>query len=184
MCTRVRLMARRTGRDRELPMSTLGEESDPCHPDRVGVAADELMTAQTLERRSKAVDCVNLTDFVLNSGIDHQLAGYPAFQFISALGNQTVTTHPATFDSPYTIPERQPSSMSASPYSSSLITASFPAEHVLLLSMSRAPVNALNTPFWLDIGRVFKQASSDPNVRCVILASSVDKAFTAGLDLR
>ncbi len=74
--------------------------------------------------------------------------------------------------------------MSASAYTSPLIAASFPAEHVLLLSMARAPVNALHTPFWLDIGRVFRQASSDPQVRCVILASSVERAFTAGLDLQ
>jgi len=74
--------------------------------------------------------------------------------------------------------------MSAASYSSDLITASFPSEGVLVVSLSRTPVNALHTLFWLEIGRVFRLASSDPHVRCVVLASAVDKAFTAGLDLQ
>lgn len=37
---------------------------------------------------------------------------------------------------------------------------------------------------WLDLGRVINKLSHDPDVRVVVLGSSGDKAFTAGLDVQ
>ncbi|GAA5914159.1 hypothetical protein JCM6882_004942 [Rhodosporidiobolus microsporus] len=65
----------------------------------------------------------------------------------------------------------------------SLIRSSFPAPGVLLLSLARPPVNALHTPLFAQIRDALEQADRDPEVRCVVFASAVDKGFTAGLDL-
>ncbi|QRV85609.1 enoyl-CoA hydratase/isomerase family protein [Ceratobasidium sp. AG-Ba] len=54
---------------------------------------------------------------------------------------------------------------------------------VVLVEMSRAPVNAFNQPFWEELGSTFDKISRDGSVRAVVLASAFEKVFTAGLDL-
>ncbi|GAA6026696.1 hypothetical protein JCM8202_005617 [Rhodotorula sphaerocarpa] len=68
-------------------------------------------------------------------------------------------------------------------YSSRLIECSFPHEHVLLLLLNRPPVNAYSDELSTELRHHFEHASRDPAVRAVVLASSVQKGFTAGLDL-
>ncbi|SCV70102.1 BQ2448_1496 [Microbotryum intermedium] len=95
-------------------------------------------------------------------------------------------------------------------YPTEHVVASFPSENVLLLTMQRPKVNALNTGqsplfrgskvrnwlrmaddtlpcitsvLWLEIGKHMDVASADSNVRCVVLASGLDKIYTTGLDL-
>ncbi|GAA5921096.1 hypothetical protein JCM1841_002413 [Sporobolomyces salmonicolor] len=68
-------------------------------------------------------------------------------------------------------------------YNSKLIQATFPSPNVLLLSLNRPPVNAFNYALWAELPEHFNRASVDPDVRCVVIASALDKGFTAGLDL-
>ncbi|POY70947.1 hypothetical protein BMF94_6035 [Rhodotorula taiwanensis] len=68
-------------------------------------------------------------------------------------------------------------------YSSKLIQCSFPVEHVLLVSLARPPVNAFNDDVARELQLHLETASKDPDVRCVVLTSDVEKGFTAGLDL-
>lgn len=74
--------------------------------------------------------------------------------------------------------------MSLDAYSSPVIQSSFPSDGVLLLLLNRKPVNALNNLMWSEIGRLFDVASEDPQVRCVVFGSALDRAFSAGLDLQ
>ncbi|GJE89233.1 ClpP/crotonase [Phanerochaete sordida] len=62
------------------------------------------------------------------------------------------------------------------------IKVSEPEPHVLLVELSRGPVNAFHEPFWREFGRVFNDISNDPSVRAVVLASSLPKLFSGGLD--
>lgn len=62
------------------------------------------------------------------------------------------------------------------------INSSFPHPNVLLLSLARPPVNAFSEPFWRELGETVDAASQNDEVRVVVLASQVDKGFTAGLD--
>lgn len=78
---------------------------------------------------------------------------------------------------------RHIATMSTAHYPNTLVNASFPSPAVLLLSINRPPVNALNTALWVEIGKSCDVASTDNEVRCVVLASAVEKMFTAGLDL-
>lgn len=57
------------------------------------------------------------------------------------------------------------------------------AAGVALVHLNRAPVNAFNEVFWRELGETFVRLSRSPSVRCVVLASQLDKVFTAGLDL-
>lgn len=43
-------------------------------------------------------------------------------------------------------------------------------------------MNAFSEPFWRELGHTLDAASQDDNVRVVVLASELDKGFTAGLD--
>ncbi|CED83921.1 Enoyl-CoA isomerase [Phaffia rhodozyma] len=65
----------------------------------------------------------------------------------------------------------------------SYIVSSNPSPHVLLLSLSRNPVNAFSEEYWQELGRVFDKVNSMDDIRCVVLASNVSKGFSAGLDL-
>lgn len=67
--------------------------------------------------------------------------------------------------------------------SAKLVRCEFPAEHVLLLAMNRPPVNAYSDQLASELQLHLETASSDPDVRVVVLSSDVDKGFTAGLDL-
>jgi len=44
-------------------------------------------------------------------------------------------------------------------------------------------VNAFNDEFWKEYGQVFDKISQEPDVRAVVIVSSVKKVFTAGIDL-
>ncbi|KAM0789655.1 hypothetical protein ACM66B_000457 [Microbotryomycetes sp. NB124-2] len=68
-------------------------------------------------------------------------------------------------------------------YPNKLVKVSYPHPGVLLLSMNRAKVNALNDDLWFEIRDACNVASNDPEARVVVLASSLDKIFCAGLDL-
>ncbi|KAG8708055.1 hypothetical protein FRC08_000133 [Ceratobasidium sp. 394] len=63
------------------------------------------------------------------------------------------------------------------------VTTPLEDQSVLLVELDRAPVNAFNQPFWEELGATFDKISRDGSVRAVVLASSLDKIFTAGLDL-
>ncbi|GAA5835988.1 hypothetical protein JCM11251_006620 [Rhodosporidiobolus azoricus] len=66
---------------------------------------------------------------------------------------------------------------------STLIQSSSPSSGILLLSLARPPVNALHTAFFAALRDALQAADLDETVRAVVLASGVDKGFTAGLDL-
>ncbi|KAG8794536.1 hypothetical protein FRC12_023745 [Ceratobasidium sp. 428] len=63
------------------------------------------------------------------------------------------------------------------------VTTPLEDRSVLLVELDRAPVNAFNQPFWEELGATFEKISRDGTIRAVVLASSFDKVFTAGLDL-
>ena len=55
---------------------------------------------------------------------------------------------------------------------------------IAYITVNRPKVlNALNTPTWSDLRRVFKHARNDEAVRGVILTGAGDKAFIAGADI-
>ncbi|BGO92429.1 hypothetical protein NBRC10512_007511 [Rhodotorula toruloides] len=68
-------------------------------------------------------------------------------------------------------------------YASKLIKCTFPSQGVLQVTLARPPVNAYNSELSAELQRHFERASGDPDVRCVVLRSDLDKGFTAGLDL-
>ncbi|KAF8318390.1 ClpP/crotonase [Clavulina sp. PMI_390] len=70
-----------------------------------------------------------------------------------------------------------------SQYSTQFIKASSPSTGVLVLELARAPVNAFNDDFWGDLGATFNKVSLDGDIKAIVLASSMPKVFTAGLDL-
>ncbi|GJE89241.1 ClpP/crotonase [Phanerochaete sordida] len=57
-----------------------------------------------------------------------------------------------------------------------------PEPHVLLVEIVRAPVNAFHEACWTEFDLVFDKISTDPSVRAVVLASSLPKLFSAGID--
>ncbi|KAG8796374.1 hypothetical protein FRC12_024550 [Ceratobasidium sp. 428] len=63
------------------------------------------------------------------------------------------------------------------------VTTPLEDRSVLLVELNRSPVNAFNQPFWEELGATFDKISRDGTIRAVVLASSFDKIFTAGLDL-
>ncbi|EKM60312.1 uncharacterized protein PHACADRAFT_246170 [Phanerochaete carnosa HHB-10118-sp] len=66
--------------------------------------------------------------------------------------------------------------------SGQFIKVSEPDPHVLLVELSRTPVNAFHGTYWAEFGRVFDNISKNPGVRAVVLASALPKLFSAGLD--
>ena len=59
----------------------------------------------------------------------------------------------------------------------------FAAEGVLNIAMNRPEkLNAQTQQMWSEVGEVFRLATRDPDVRCVILSGN-GRAFTAGIDL-
>ena len=58
-----------------------------------------------------------------------------------------------------------------------------PAPFVAHVEITRPEkLNAFYEAMWLEFGAVFKQLSTDPDVRMVVLSGAGDRAFTAGLD--
>ena len=56
-------------------------------------------------------------------------------------------------------------------------------DRVAEITMTRAPVNALNHALVEDINAAYRKAKADPGVRAVILTSAFGNAFSAGMDL-
>jgi len=55
---------------------------------------------------------------------------------------------------------------------------------VLAITLNRPPVNAMTMQFYEEVSQAFETAGSDKSVRCIVLASACEKAFSAGLDLK
>ncbi|KLO16260.1 ClpP/crotonase [Schizopora paradoxa] len=70
-----------------------------------------------------------------------------------------------------------------SKFSTEYIKVSERGTGVLLVELSRGPVNAFKEKFWRQFGQVFDSIHEDGTVRAVVLASAVPKMFSAGLDL-
>ncbi|KAL2132168.1 hypothetical protein VTI74DRAFT_4131 [Chaetomium olivicolor] len=59
-----------------------------------------------------------------------------------------------------------------------------PTPFVAHVEISRpAKLNAFYEAMWLELRQIFRQLSSDPDVRAVVLSGAGDRAFTAGLDV-
>ena len=56
-------------------------------------------------------------------------------------------------------------------------------DHIAHLVMNRPPVNALSVELVRDILEGYRLAKADPDVRCVMLESALEKVFCAGMDL-
>lgn len=60
-----------------------------------------------------------------------------------------------------------------------------PAPFVAHVEINRpAKLNSFHEAMWLELGRVFRQLSVDPEVRVVVLSGAGDRAFTSGLDVQ
>jgi enoyl-CoA hydratase/carnithine racemase len=57
-------------------------------------------------------------------------------------------------------------------------------EGYALLTLNRAPVNALGRQFLEEIGRAIDELQGEPRVKAVILASAIQNVFIAGVDLK
>lgn len=57
------------------------------------------------------------------------------------------------------------------------------SERIAVISLNRAPVNALSLEFVNEFIAALRQAGDDDEVRVVIVTSALEKAFCAGLDL-
>ncbi len=57
------------------------------------------------------------------------------------------------------------------------------ANRIAEIRLDRPPVNALNLPLLAELIEALRRAAADENVRAVVLASALPRAFSAGLDL-
>lgn len=70
-----------------------------------------------------------------------------------------------------------------SSYKHMLVTS--PAPFVAHVEINRPrKLNAFSQPVWLEFGSVFRQLSSDADVRAIVLSGAGDRAFTVGLDVQ
>ncbi|KAF2726228.1 enoyl-CoA hydratase/isomerase family protein [Polychaeton citri CBS 116435] len=61
----------------------------------------------------------------------------------------------------------------------------FPYEYVAQVEINRPQkLNAFLEVMWVELGAIFRQISTDPNARVVILTGAGDRAFTSGLDVQ
>jgi len=70
-----------------------------------------------------------------------------------------------------------------SKFSTEYIKVTDRATGVLLVELSRGPVNAFNESYWRQFGQLFDRINEDGSVRAVVLSSVFPKVFSAGLDL-
>jgi len=69
-------------------------------------------------------------------------------------------------------------------YKYTYFLVSSPSPYIAHVEINRpTKLNAFSQPVWLEFGAVFRQLSSDADVRAVVLSGAGDRAFTAGLDL-
>ncbi|ODN81746.1 hypothetical protein L202_02135 [Cryptococcus amylolentus CBS 6039] len=73
--------------------------------------------------------------------------------------------------------------MDPAQYNGDFHRASEPSTGVLLLQFNRPPVNAFHDALWQEMHRIVDEVSNDPDVRCIVLSSALENAFTAGLDV-
>lgn len=66
----------------------------------------------------------------------------------------------------------------------SIVRAGSAEELLLYVPLDGRPLNAFNTDLWQELGQLVDEASENPDVRVIILASNLDAAFSAGLDLK
>lgn len=65
-----------------------------------------------------------------------------------------------------------------------LFLVSSPAPWIIHVQVNRPQkLNAFYEAMWVELGAIFNQISTDPNVRAAILSGAGEKAFTAGLDV-
>ena len=57
-------------------------------------------------------------------------------------------------------------------------------ENIAVVKLNRPPVNSLNVKAYQDIYDVFCDLEKDDSVKAIVLTSSGDKAFAAGLDVK
>lgn len=70
-----------------------------------------------------------------------------------------------------------------SAYKHFLVTS--PGPFVAHVEINRpSKLNAFLESMWLEMRQVFRQLSTDPDVRVVVLSGAGDRAFTAGLDVQ
>ncbi|THW07935.1 ClpP/crotonase [Aureobasidium pullulans] len=73
----------------------------------------------------------------------------------------------------------------ASTYNYEYFNVTFPKEYVAQVEINRPQkMNAFNETMWKGIGQIFERLSHDQEVRCVVLTSAGDRAFSAGLDVQ
>ncbi|KAG2164135.1 ClpP/crotonase [Aureobasidium pullulans] len=73
----------------------------------------------------------------------------------------------------------------ASTYNYEYFNVTFPREYVAQVEINRPQkMNAFNETMWKGIGQIFERLSHDQDVRCVVLTSAGDRAFSAGLDVQ
>ncbi|KAK3685059.1 ClpP/crotonase-like domain-containing protein [Podospora appendiculata] len=66
-----------------------------------------------------------------------------------------------------------------------LVTAVVPGSFVVHVEINRpAKLNAFLEAMWLELRALFRQLSTDPDVRAIVLSGAGDRAFTAGLDVQ
>ncbi|KAI0069783.1 ClpP/crotonase [Panus rudis PR-1116 ss-1] len=73
--------------------------------------------------------------------------------------------------------------MTISVLSGKYIKVSTPSCHIALVEMQRPPVNAFNEEVYTEYGRVFDKISDFPDIRVVVLSSTLPNVFCAGIDL-
>ena len=56
-------------------------------------------------------------------------------------------------------------------------------DRVAEITLTRAPVNAIDHGLIEDLNNAYREAKADAGVRAVILTSAFDRAFSAGMDL-
>jgi len=69
-------------------------------------------------------------------------------------------------------------------YSGRLIKTSYPSEGVILVSLSKPPVNSFDEPLWQELGDIIDKISRDGEIRAIVLSSSLPGRFSVGLDLK
>jgi enoyl-CoA hydratase len=57
-------------------------------------------------------------------------------------------------------------------------------DHIATVTLDRPPVNAVNSQMLSEIRDTFRSVASDWDIRCVVLASSSERVFCGGIDLK
>lgn len=75
--------------------------------------------------------------------------------------------------------------MAPSDYKYEYFNVTFPSEYVAHVEINRPQkLNAFIEVMWVNLGKIFKRLSYDPDVRVVVISGAGDRAFSAGLDVQ